>query len=43
MKEQKLFWIKNYADIVLNEGTNDQIMPRFRRSLMNNKRVFKYV
>ena len=40
-KGQKLFWAKNYGEVVLNWRTNDQIMPRFGRSFINDKCIFQ--
>ena len=37
MRGQKLFGQKNYGEVVLNWRTNDQIMPRFGRSFINDK------
>ena len=41
MRGQKLFWAKNYGEVVLNYRTNDEIMPRFGRSFINDKCIFQ--
>ena len=41
MREQKLFWSKKYGEVVLNWRANDQIMPRFGRSFINDKCIFQ--
>ena len=40
MRAQKLF-SANYGEVVLNWRTNDQIMPRFGRSFINDKCIFQ--
>ena len=35
MRKQKLFWAKKYGEVVLNWRTNDQIMPRFGGSFID--------
>ena len=40
MREQKLFWSKNYGKVVLNCRTNDQIMRRFGKSFINDKCIY---
>ena len=35
------FGQKNYGEFVLNWRTNDQIMPRFGRSFINDKYIFQ--
>ena len=32
---------KNYGEVVLNRRANDQIMPRFGRSFINDKCIFQ--
>ena len=42
LRGQKLFWVKNYEQVVLNWRTNGQIMPRFGRSfIINDKCIFQ--
>ena len=38
---QKFFGQKKYGEVVLNWRTNDQIMPRFGRSFINDKCIFQ--
>ena len=41
-EDRKLFWAKKLGEvIVLNRRTNDQIMPRFEKSFINNKCIFQ--
>ena len=40
MRGQKLFWAKSCRKVVLNCKTNDQIMPRFGRSFINDELIF---
>ena len=37
---KNLFGQNNYGEVVLNWSTNDQIMPRFGRSFINDKCIF---
>ena len=39
--EKNFFGQKNYGEVVLNWRTNDQIMPRFWRSFINDKCIFQ--
>ena len=40
MRGQRLFWEKSNWEVVLNRA-NDQIMPRFGRSFINDKCIFQ--
>ena len=39
--DKNFFGQKNYGEVVLNWRTNDQIMPRFGRSFINDKCIFQ--
>ena len=45
--EKRLSWgtnffgQKNYGEVILNERTNDQVMPRCGRSFINDKYTFQ--
>ena len=39
--DKNFFGKKNYGEVVLNRRGNDQIMPRFGRSLINDKCIFQ--
>ena len=39
--DKNFFGIKNYEEVVLNWITNDQIMPKFGRSFINDKCIFQ--
>ena len=41
MRGQNLFLQKTYEEVVLNWRTNDQIMPSFGRSFINDKCIFQ--
>ena len=40
-EEKTFFGQKNYGEVVLNRRTNEQIMPRFGRSFINDKYIFQ--
>ena len=40
-EETNFFGKKNYGEVLLNWRTNDQIMPRFGRSFINDKCIFQ--
>ena len=39
--DKKFFGQKNYGEVVLNWRANDQIMPRFGKSFINDKCIFQ--
>ena len=38
----KVFWTKNLWGVIPNGSTNDQTMPRWRRSFINDKCIFQW-
>ena len=41
-EEKNVFGHRIYGEVILNWRTNDQIMPRWQRSFINEKCIFQY-